>query len=152
MKLAEALAIRTDLQKKIAQMDSRLKAACKVQEGDTPAENPEELFKNFDDYLDSLEKLVCQINKTNQNTIMPDGMTLSEKIALRDKLKVKVQQLQALLEHLLGQGERYSRQEIKYVISVNQKDVRRRMDECSKHLRLVDCDIQAMNWTVDLME
>ena len=43
MKLAEALNIRADLQRKVYQLKSRLIANSQVQEGDTPAEDPEEL-------------------------------------------------------------------------------------------------------------
>ena len=45
MKLAEALSIRKDLQKRIEQLKSRLENTVKVQEGEQPAENPEDLLK-----------------------------------------------------------------------------------------------------------
>ena len=44
MKLAEALNQRADLQKRIAQLRDRLSNNVKVQEGDLPAEKPEDLF------------------------------------------------------------------------------------------------------------
>jgi hypothetical protein len=44
MKLAEALILRADCQKRIAQLKSRLLVNAKVQEGDTPAETPQELI------------------------------------------------------------------------------------------------------------
>ena len=44
MKLAEALQIRADLQKRIAQMPMRLNNNAKVQEGSSPSENPQELL------------------------------------------------------------------------------------------------------------
>ena len=40
MKLAEALHLRADLQKRIAQLGERLQANAKVQEGDEPSEDP----------------------------------------------------------------------------------------------------------------
>ncbi len=40
MKLAEALIIRADLQKKFASLRERVGVNCKVQEGETPSENP----------------------------------------------------------------------------------------------------------------
>ena len=39
MKLAEALSIRADLQKKVAQLKERIKESAKVQEGDEPCDN-----------------------------------------------------------------------------------------------------------------
>ena len=43
MKLAEALNLRADLQKRIAQLKERLANNVKVQEGDSPAEDPKAL-------------------------------------------------------------------------------------------------------------
>ncbi len=51
MKLAEALSIRADLQNRIDQLKSRLKYSAKVQEGDQPSENVNELFKELDECL-----------------------------------------------------------------------------------------------------
>ena len=45
MKLAEALILRADCQKRIAQLKSRLLVNAKVQEGDAPAETPRELSR-----------------------------------------------------------------------------------------------------------
>lgn len=124
MKLAEALAQRSDLQKRIAQMDGRLKAACKVQEGDEPAERPESLFEEFNRCIDELEQLIRKINRTNQSVVLADGATIADKIALRDVLKLKVQELQNLLSFLSERPDRYSRQEIRYVNTVDVKEVR----------------------------
>jgi len=44
MKLAEALILRADCQKRIARLKSRLLVNAKVQEGDAPAETPQELI------------------------------------------------------------------------------------------------------------
>lgn len=51
MKLAEALSIRADLQKRVAQLKERIKESAKVQEGDEPCDNVEELYKELDDVL-----------------------------------------------------------------------------------------------------
>lgn len=65
MKLAEALSIRADLQKRVAQLKERIKESAKVQEGDEPCDNVEELYKELDDVLVQLEDLVYRINITN---------------------------------------------------------------------------------------
>lgn len=44
MKLAEALLRRADMQKKLASLKSRIAENVKVQDGDTPSENPNELL------------------------------------------------------------------------------------------------------------
>ena len=56
MKLAEALSIRADLQKKVAQLKERIKESAKVQEGDEPCDNVEELYKELDEALVQLEE------------------------------------------------------------------------------------------------
>jgi len=152
MKLAEALSLRADLQKRIAQIQRRLQASCKVQEGDAPAENPEELMKELQDNLDQLEQLMVRINKTNQMTVLDDGKTITEKIAKRDVMTKQVSILQQLLDYLMTREERYSRNEIKYVFTVSVSSIQKQADDCSKRLRAVDVEIQSVNWTVELCE
>ena len=48
MKLAEALLLRADSQKRIAQLKSRLLTNAKVQEGDAPAETPQQLIAELE--------------------------------------------------------------------------------------------------------
>ena len=43
MKLAEALVLRADCQRKVAQLKQRLERVMKVQEGEQPAEQPDVL-------------------------------------------------------------------------------------------------------------
>lgn len=152
MKLAEALSMRADLQKRIEQMGPRLAASCRVQEGDLPPEDAKELFLELKECLAQWEGLVVKINKTNQITVLGDGQTLTAKIAARDGLKKRCQILQGLLDALMGRPDRYSRQEIKYVNTVNVSEIRQRLDECSKALRETDMEIQSANWTVDLAQ
>lgn len=123
-----------------------------MQEGDEPAEQPEALFEEFNRCIDELEQLIRKINRTNQSVVLADGATIADKIALRDVLKLKVQELQNLLSFLSERPDRYSRQEIRYVNTVDVKEVRHHADECSRRLRETDCEIQSANWTYDLME
>lgn len=44
MKLAEVLLIRSDMQKKLAQIKGRIRNNVKVQDGDTPSEDPNKLM------------------------------------------------------------------------------------------------------------
>lgn len=76
MKLAEALSIRADLQNRIDQLKSRLKYSAKVQEGDQPSEDVNELYKELDECLSQFEKIVYRINRTNMQTVH-EGETLT---------------------------------------------------------------------------
>ena len=82
MKLAEALNLRADLKIRIKQLKERLIANSKVQEGDVPSENPEELLKELKGNLEQLEDLIKKINMTNSSTVV-DGETLTDLIAKR---------------------------------------------------------------------
>ena len=65
MKLAEALIMRSDCQKRIAQLKSRLLANARVQENEAPAERPEDLIKELELVSEQLVDLVKRINRTN---------------------------------------------------------------------------------------
>ena len=86
MKLAEALSIRADLQNRIDQLKSRLKYSAKVQEGDQPSEDVNELYKELDECLSQFEEIVYRINRTNMQTVH-EGETLTQMIARKDALK-----------------------------------------------------------------
>jgi hypothetical protein len=65
MKLAEALILRPDYQRRIEQLKRRLLRNAKVQEGDKPAENPKELAQELEQVSEELQQLIQRINKTN---------------------------------------------------------------------------------------
>ena len=48
MKVAEALALRADLQRRLEQLKQRLVKNARVQEGDQPAELPDQLQTEFE--------------------------------------------------------------------------------------------------------
>ena len=89
MKLAEALQERADLNRKIEQLKSRLNNNVLVQEGEQTAESPEQLKQELDSSLERLTYLMAQINKTNCETNV-DGQTLTELIARKDGLSLKI--------------------------------------------------------------
>jgi hypothetical protein len=65
MTLGEALTNRADLQKRIAQLASRLQASGVVQEGDAPPEDPAQLLAELGELTSELERLITAINLTN---------------------------------------------------------------------------------------
>ena len=151
MKLAEALIIRADLQKRIAQLKGRLKDSAKVQEGDTPAEDVQELSKELDALLLQLEDLIYRINVTNMQTVH-DGESLTRMMARRDVLSTRLGVMRELVAHVTESDTRYGRNEIKYVRTIDVASLRRSADDYSKQLRELDTLIQSLNWTVDLVE
>jgi hypothetical protein len=149
MKLAEALSIRADLQKRIAQLKERLKNNSKVQEGDSPVEDPKKLWVELNDNLTQLEDLIYRINVTNMHA-MHNGQTLTKLIATKDVLTLRVSLMRDVLKHTEEREERYGRQEIKYVRTVDTAELRREVDSYSRQLRELDVEIQSLNWAIAL--
>ncbi len=90
MKLAEALQLRSDLQKRIYQLQERLNQNATVQEGEKPAEDPVALLGELDSCIVQMEEMMERINRTNSQTVTAEG-TLTALLARRDCLKIKVE-------------------------------------------------------------
>ena len=151
MKLAEALHQRADLQKRISQLAQRLNNNAKVQEGDTPAEDPAVLLAELTADTDRLAALIAAINKTNTATVL-EGVTLTDRIARKDALSLRVSILRTFLEQASQKVDRYSAKEIRIVSTVDVRALQKEVDRLSKELRELDVQIQGLNWTVDLIE
>lgn len=151
MKLAEALSIRKDLQKRIQQIGVRLKDNVKVQEGDEPSEDPKELMKELDGCLNQLEDLIMRINLTNVQTTNEAGKTLTQMMAEKDVLTLRVSTLRDTFDRASSQNDRYSHSEIKMVTIVDVKQLSKQIDEYSTKLRKLDIEIQALNFQTELI-
>ena len=147
MKLAEALSIRADLQKRVAQLKERIKESAKVQEGDEPCDNVEEL----DEAVVQLEDLIYRINITNVQ-IVQDGDSLTRLIAKRDVLSMRVKALKEVVNYVAANDTRFGRNELKYVRTIDIKALRKEADTYAKQYRELDLKIQSLNWTVDLVD
>lgn len=151
MKLAEALSRRSALEEKINELKTRLADNVKVQEGDEPFEDPKSLIVDLDRILNEFHQIVYRINLTNTLTVS-DGRTLTDLLAERDMLKKKTRILSDTLSSITDRGNRYSRNEIKYVATVDPADLRRLFDDASSKLRKLDLKIQAIGWEADLIK
>lgn len=150
MKLAEALQLRGDLQKRLEQLTSRLYANATVQEGEAPAEDPAALLEEYEDCAVQLETLIACINRTNCETRTDSG-TLTELLAKRDCLKMRVGTYQDFLSAASNLTRRATRSEIKIMSAVPVPEYRKKADALSRQLREVDSVIQAANWTTELL-
>jgi len=84
MKLAEALAERSDCQNRIEELKKRLIRSARVQEGEQPAEDTTDLLAETDRIFARLLELVSAINRTNSKTAFDEERTISDAIAERD--------------------------------------------------------------------
>lgn len=152
MKLAEALILRADCQKRIAQLKSRLLTNAKVQEGDTPAENAQELLDQLDRVSAELVDLIKRINRTNSSVLLAQGQTISDALADRDVFAVKRAANVELAEAASITQGRYTRSEVKYISTINVAEIQKRADELAKNYRDLDARIQEINWQTELVE
>ena len=150
MKLAEALNLRADLQKRIANLRERLIKNAKVQEGDTPSEDPNMLLNELNDNISELENIIKLINKTNSATYI-DNESISDIIAKRDTLGLKLSILRSFISESANKIERYSNKEIKILSTVNVAEKQKEIDNLSKEYRLIDTKLQGLNWTTDII-
>ena len=150
MKLATALSERASLQVRLNELQIRLNANAKVQEGDVPAENPVELIAEKDRILDELENLVTRINLTNSRTEC-DGVTITELISKRDRMKKDVNIMRSFLNNASSKIDRYSKTEILIKSTVDIAEYQKKLDVISKDLRQIDEKIQELNWTTELI-
>ena len=129
MKLAEALSIRKDLQKRIQQIRRRLGDNVKIQEGDEPAEN----------------------HQTNLKTVNAAGKTVTQLMAEKDMLTLRLSVLRDTYDDATEQRDRYSRSEIKMVTVIDVKQLSKQIDDFASKLRRLDVEIQALNFQTDLI-
>ena len=151
MKLAEALILRSDLQKRIEQLRVRLNNNAKVQENDEPSENPEELLNELDNNINQLKILIKQINRTNCVTVS-NGQTLADLIAERDTLTLKSNILRGFLNIAGQKVNLYSTTEIKIMSTVDVPTLQKKLDQLSKKIRETDTELQQANWLTELIE
>jgi len=151
MKLAEALSLRKDLETRISKIKDRLENVVRIQEGDQPAEDPQELIGELDRCLVQLEHIIYSINVTNMQIVTEDGLTMTKLLAERDILKKRIDVLRHTFNEATNSGSRY-RNEIRYVTTIEVKPLRQQLDKFAQQYRQLDMKIQELNFTNDLVE
>lgn len=152
MKLAEALILRADQQKRLEQLKQRLLRNARVQEGDEPAEDPQALLREFEQVAAALVRLIQQINRTNAATAFETGDTLSDALARRDVLRLRQAAYRSLADAATVEQSRLTRSEVKFLSTVQVSAIQRRADELAQEYRELDARIQAANWATEIQE
>lgn len=152
MKIAEALLLRADLQKRFERVKERLVNNAKVQEGDKPAEDPKELMAELNRILDELTNVIQRINKTNCATKLDSGTTLADLLAKRDIVKIKHTAYTAFADAASVKQDRYSKSEVKFKSTIDIAVLQKQSDDLAKEYRELDTKIQEANWLKDLLE
>ena len=152
MKLAEALIHRADLKQRLAQLHERIVRNAKHQEGDPPAEDPVALLDEFEKAARDYETTVARVNRTNLTATLADGTTITEAIALRDGILLRVGTYRKLAAEATVTASRGLKTEIKFVPSVDVRKTQAEADRLSRAHRELDARIQAANWANDLLD
>ena len=151
MKLAEALQERADLNRKIEELRRRLNNCILVQEGEEPAEDPAALLEELNGAVARLETLMAQINLTNCRTTV-QGMTLTEMIARKDAMLLKISAYRDLV-YTAGQNTQRARgTEIKVKSVLKASELQTEVDTLAREIRLLDNLLQETNWKTRLIE
>lgn len=152
MKLADALILRADNQRRLEELKQRLLRVAKVQDGEKPAEDPEALLREIERTSNELESIIQKINSTNSSTQVEDGQTISDALATRDVLRLKFTVYRELAKAAAITQDRYSRSEVKFKSTVDVAKIQSQADDLAKQHRELDAKIQEVNWLTELAE
>lgn len=152
MKIAEALLLRADMQKKIASLRERVGNNAVVQQGDKPHEDPATLIEEAFSVLKEMETLVFRINQANLKNTLPDGRSLTESIARRDTLVAQHSLLQHAIAKSQREPDRYSMSEIKWIATLKVGSLQKQTEDLAKKIRELNAAIQETNWKSELEE
>ena len=152
MKLAEALILRADCQKRLHKIKERLIRSAKVQEGEEPPEEPQALLEELNNLTERLADLIKNINRTNSSTILENNLSISDALAERDSLQLKKSVYDSVIQTAATRQDRYGRSEIKYISTVNIAQLQTQSDRMARDYRQLDTKIQQANWNTELVE
>lgn len=156
MKLAEALIERKAIKEKLGRLRERLTQNALVQEGETPQEDPRELLAEVDAALLEIQTLTTRINTTNIRAPLAEGgaRSLMDAIAERDTLTLKRGLIAQLIQSAVvtrTQGYGVTRNEVKFRATVDVAALQKDLDALAKQYRELDTQIQAANFTTELV-
>lgn len=155
MTLAEALIEKKELNNTIDSVFSALIDSVKIQEGDQVREDQDDLNARLTQTLTDIQKLTIAINRTNANTVIvfnDQTITLAIAIIQRDTLKRQMGFYNSIVERVTHRSERYSRNEIKDIVTIDPSKYREQYNKLAKQFRQLDVLIQRTNWNTDLID
>jgi Mg-chelatase subunit ChlI len=150
MKLAEALLLRADIQKKLASLQARAQRYAVVQEGEQPAEDPQAILRQIEAVATELQRLVFAINRANLRHKIATGESLTEALAKRDSLTLRHRILQSIVDVCAKPPDRYGVKEIRWVTTVDVAGLQTEVDRLAKEIRELNAAIQEAGWQVEL--
>lgn len=150
MKLAEALAERSDIQARLEQLKARGVQSVRIQEGDAPDEDPAAIVAEAERLHSRLGELIARINATNASARFDETRTISDAITARDIAGRRRTFFAQLADAAAARQDRFTRSEVKYVAAYPVAKLREEADAAAKEYRELDTRLQECNWTTEL--
>ena len=150
MKMAEALMLRSDLQKKLESLKVRVESNATKPEGKNAVEDPTELLKEAQETIQEISKLVSCINRTNVQYTLADGTTLATALEERDQLKRLHSIISAALNAAQPKDRVFDNGNNHFEPAFDLKAFRRQAAEVAQRIRERNAVIQQANWTVEM--
>jgi hypothetical protein len=150
MKIAEALILRSDLNKKLLSLRQRIGSYSVVQEGQTPHEDPVVLIKQAVGVIDELREMMVSIDRANQRATIADGITIAEALAKRFAYLQQHSMLTGAIEGSKKEPDRYSAREIKWIATIDVAGTQKQIEDLAKKIRDLNIKIQEANWKAEL--
>ena len=151
MKLAEAIILRNDLQKRAIQVQERAVHNSWAVKGSLPAEDPQALLTEYLAIISQLESLIPLIHRTNITTVIDGGLTLTDLLNQRDMLDMRLSTLRKVANAASLKDNAYYNRDVTMVPALDVSEIQKQIDALAKARRELDARIQQMNWLTELM-
>lgn len=156
MLLAEALALRADLQVRLKELGTRIQANARVPAGAAPDEDPRRLLDEAAAVSEELTALVRRVNRTNALVVAsPEAPeTVSDLIAERDRAQRMTRVFRdAAQAATRGSGRGWLVQDGEGTYAtLDVPELQKEGDRWAARYRELDVRLQRLNWSVDVME
>jgi hypothetical protein len=157
VKLGEGLAVRADAARRVQQLQTRIVASARFQEGEEPAEDAGSLLVEAERALDELEQMIRRINRTNAAATIGSQGTITDALARRDVLRLRHALVTAAADAAAGKDRqgyqvRQLRSELKMLTALPVASLRAEADAVARELRELDVRLQQANWEVELLD
>lgn len=155
MLLAEALALRSDQQKKLKELGARIEDNARAPEGKPADEDPDALLEQATDVAEELAQLIERINRTNSTTAADEesGASISDLIARRDHARRMTQLYRTAAKagtRATGRGWLGREAEHPTAAVVDVPSLQKEADDWAVRYREIDVRLQQLNWSTEL--
>lgn len=158
MLLAEALNARKRYQKVVGEaVDRMIELATRDEDEEDTTGELNVARSALESALTEWHDITSAIHRANTEATLADGTTLVEAILLRDRLAMKHLSLRKVLEatgsnkrQTWYERQRRSKDDVKEIAQLDRKALAKDVDAVAEQIRLLDIEIQKVNWTTEL--